>query len=84
MEAAFCAPPRTQSGNFLPALIPFVMRHDREMEYIPLDLCGQESTKKRGFLMRLLDAVFEWCTVYKNHGQALSSGGEVEEKTIEF
>ena len=69
---------------FLPALIPLAMRHDREIEYIPLDLFGQEPNKKRGFLMWLLDAVFEWCTVYKNHGQASSSGGEVEEKTIEF
>jgi len=71
-------------GPFLPALIPFAMRHDREIEYIPLNLFGQEPTKKRGFLMRLLDAVFEWCTTYTNRGQASSSGGEVEEKTIEF
>ena len=71
-------------GPFLPALIPFAMRHDREIEFIPLNLFGQEPTKKRGFLMRLLDAVFEWCTTYTNHGQASSSGGEVEEKTIEF
>ncbi|WP_035609293.1 hypothetical protein [Haloferula sp. BvORR071] len=60
------------------------MRHDREIEYIPLDLFGQEPPKKRGFLMRLLDVVFEWCTKYIDHGQASSSGGEVEEKTIEF
>jgi hypothetical protein len=69
---------------FLPALIPFVMRQDREIEFIPLNLFGQEPPKKRGFLMRLLDALFEWCTVYSNRGPASSSGGEVEEKTIEF
>ena len=34
------------------------MRQDSEIEYIPLNLFGQEPPKKRGFLMRLLDAVF--------------------------
>jgi hypothetical protein len=60
------------------------MRQDREIEYIPLNLFGQEPPIKRGFLMRLLDAVFEWRTKYSNHRPASSSGGEVEERIIEF
>lgn len=76
--------PDAQDGNFLPALIPSVMRHDREIEFIPLDCFGKESPKKRGFLSRLLRRVARWIVNYSKSESASSSGGEVAERIIEF
>lgn len=82
---AFCPTSCAQPGDFLPAPNPpSLMRHDHEIEYIPLDGPGREPRQQRGFLRRLLGVLGRFIECLSHCGTAASSGEEVEEEVIEF